>query len=154
MKILYGARMARYDLLHFCQVWACNITRWTERCDQRRLRIVSYIHHHIDVSMFGWIADTSVDLRLLLYTDADFAADTSTLKTSSGVCCAISGPTSCLPLCASSKKQRAVSHSTAQSEMVAADLGFRTEALPLMTLFDAVLKRQSDVCSSKTIKPF
>ena len=41
-----------------------------------------------------------------------------------------------------SKKQGAVSHSTAEYEMVAADLGLRTEALPLMTLFDAVLKRQ------------
>ena len=66
---------------------------------------------------------------------------------------AVSGPTSCVPLCALSKKQRAVRHSTAESEMVAADLGLRTESPPLMKLFNAVLKRQSDVCSSKMIRP-
>ena len=40
------------------------------------------------------------------------------------------------------EKKGAVSHSTAESEMVAADLALRTEALPLMTLFDAILKRE------------
>ena len=33
------------------------------------------------------------------------------------------------------KKQATVSHSTAESEMVAGDLGLRTEALPLMIRF-------------------
>ena len=103
--------------------------------------------------MFGWVGDKSADWRIWLYADVDFAADKLTSKSVSGVFCAISSPTSYFPFCALSKKQGAVSHSTAESEMVAADLGFKTEALPLMTLFDAVLKRQSDVCSLKTIRP-
>ena len=43
-NILYGARMARYDLLHSCQILACYVTKWTKQCDQRLLRIVSYRH--------------------------------------------------------------------------------------------------------------
>ena len=77
-----------------------------------------------------------------MYTDAVSAADKSTSKSVSGVFCAMCGPTTFFPLCALSKKQGAVSHSSAESEMVAGDLGLRTEAFPLMTLFDAVLKRE------------
>ena len=59
MNILYDARMARYDLLHSCQIVACKITKWTKRCDQRLLRIVTYIHQNIGISMFGWLGDKS-----------------------------------------------------------------------------------------------
>ena len=75
MKVLYGVRMARYDLLHSRQILACKITKWTKQCDQRLFRIVSYIHQSIDISMFGWVGDRSADWRIWLYTDADFAAD-------------------------------------------------------------------------------
>ena len=57
-----------------------------------------------------------------MYTDADLAADKSTSKRVSGVLFAMCGPTTFFPLCALPKKQGAASHSTAESEMVAADL--------------------------------
>ena len=75
MNMLYGARMARYDFLHSCQILACKFTKWTNIGDHRLFRIVSYIHQNIDISMFGWIGDKSADWRIWLYTDADFAAD-------------------------------------------------------------------------------
>ena len=77
MKILYGARMARYDLLHPCQELACRMTKWTPNCDKRLLRIICYIHQHPDLCMYGWVGDHQKDLRLWLYTDADVAADTT-----------------------------------------------------------------------------
>ena len=92
--------------------------------------------------MFGWVGAKSAGWRIWLYTDADFAANKATSKSVSGVLCAIRGPTSYFPFCALSKQKVAASHSPAESEMVAADLGLRTAALPLMTLFDAALKRQ------------
>ena len=148
MKKLYGARMARYDLLHSCQILACKIIKWTRRCDQRLLRIVSYLYQSLELTMFGWVGENSKDRRRWLYADADFAADKSTSKSVSRVFGAMCGPITFFPLCALSKKQGAASHSTAESEMVAADLGLRTEALPLMTLFDAILKREkSGFCS-------
>lgn len=82
-------------------------------------------------------------VRLWLYTDAGFANDKTDSKSVSGVFTALTGPTTCFPLCAFSKKQTAVSQSTTESEMVAADFGLRTEALPLMTLYDAFLKRET-----------
>ena len=91
--------------------------------------------------MFGWVGESS-KWKLWLCTDVDLAADNSTSKSCSSVCCAMCGPTTFFPLCALSKKQGALSHSTAESEMVAADLGLRTEALALMTLFNAILKRE------------
>ena len=72
--------------------------------------------------MFEWAGENSKDLRLWLYTDADVAANKSTSKSVSGVFCAMCGPSTFFPLCALSKKQGAVSHSTAESEIVAADL--------------------------------
>ena len=94
MNILYGARMALHDLLHSCQMLVCKITKRTKRCDQRLLRIVSYMHQNIDIVMFGWIGYKSADWRIWLHTDADFAADKSTSKSVSGVFCGISGPAS------------------------------------------------------------
>ena len=134
--------MARYDLLHVCQGLACKITKWTQRCDRRLHRLMAYISQSVDVCMFGWVGDSSKDLTLWLYTDADFASDKSDSKSVSGVFCALAGPTTFFPLCALSKKQSCVSHSTTESEMVAADLGLRTEALPFMTLFDNIFKRE------------
>ena len=70
--------------------------------------------------MMGWVGDTSDCWKLWLYTDADFAADKTKSPRMSGVFCAITGPTTYFPLCALSKKQSAVSHSTAEFEMIAA----------------------------------
>ena len=92
--------------------------------------------------MFGWVGDKMDKLNLWLYTDADVASDKSTSKSVSGVFCALAGPSTFFPLCALSKKQAAVSHSTTEAEIIAADLGVRTEAMPLMTLFDKILKRE------------
>ena len=142
MKILCGARMARYDLLHVRHVLACKITKWTKRCDQRPHRITCYLHQVDDITMMGWVGDTSVSWNKWLFTDADFAADKTTSRSMSGRLCAINGPTTYFPLRALCKKQSAVSHSTAESEMTAADLGLRTEALPMRTVFDQALKRQ------------
>ena len=104
MNILYGAGMARHDLLHSCRIWACQITEWTNICDQRLVGIVAYILQNIDTSMFGCVGDKSADWRIWLFSDAGFAADKLTSKSVSGVFCAISGPTLYFVFCALSKK--------------------------------------------------
>ena len=63
MKILCGARMAGYDLLHSCQIFACKIIKWTKRCDQRLFQIVSYLHQSLELTMFGWVGDDSKNWR-------------------------------------------------------------------------------------------
>ena len=44
MKIMYGARMARQDLLRASCVLARMLTKWDEQSDWRLLRVVSYIN--------------------------------------------------------------------------------------------------------------
>ena len=43
MKILYGARMARLDMLRAVCNLACFVTRWTTDCDAKLHRLVHYI---------------------------------------------------------------------------------------------------------------
>ena len=44
MKVLYAARMARFDLLYAVSRLACYISKWTPLCDKRLHRIMCYIN--------------------------------------------------------------------------------------------------------------
>ena len=43
MKILYGARMCRWDLLQACCTLAREVTRWNKNCDVRLHKLMCYI---------------------------------------------------------------------------------------------------------------
>ena len=88
--------------------------------------------------MIGWIADELAELTLTLYSDADFAGDPDSMKSTSGVFLALVGPSSFVPLGAVSKKQGCVSHSTPEAELVAADVAVRTEGLPAVALWEII----------------
>jgi hypothetical protein len=104
-------------------------------------RLVAYINSTLDVYMTGWIADPPESLELAIYTDADFAGDPDTMRSTSGVFLCLRGPHSFVPLSAVSKRQSCVSHSTPEAEIVAADHGVRTEALPAIPLWEVLLHR-------------
>ena len=55
------------------------------------------------------------------------------------------GPDTRFMLAALSKKQACVSHSTPEAEIVAADYALRTEGLPILILFESILKRMIDI---------
>ena len=40
MKVLYGARMARFDLLRAVCSLACSITKWDKDCDRKLHRLM------------------------------------------------------------------------------------------------------------------
>ena len=44
MKILYAARMGRFDLIRPVSALASRITKWTHLCDKRPHRLICYIH--------------------------------------------------------------------------------------------------------------
>ena len=141
MKILYGARLARFDLLRPIAALASKITKWDSVCDRMLHRLVCYINSSLDYKLKGYIGDSSKDLKITLFSDADFAGCLDTAKSTSGVFIALTGPNSFFPLNAISKKQSCVSHSTPEAEIVAADLAIRTEGLPALQLWDMVLER-------------
>ena len=44
MKVLFAARMARYNLLRATQGLASRVTKWSHDCDVALHRLVSYTH--------------------------------------------------------------------------------------------------------------
>jgi len=145
MKILYGARMARWDLLRATCVLATRITIWTLDCDKRLHKLVCYIYTTLHFRMVAWVGDDPADLRLECFADADFAGDASSMKSTSGVLLALVGPSSFVPLGAMSKKQTCVSTSTPEAEMVAANIAIRQLALPALPLWETVLGRKMKI---------
>eukprot|EP00972_Heterocapsa_arctica_P060903 8982322-Heterocapsa_arctica.AAC.1 len=64
MKILYGARLAMFDLLRVVGALATNITKWDSRCDRMLYRLVCYIHSSSDLNLRGYVGDSADLLQL------------------------------------------------------------------------------------------
>ena len=84
----------------------------------------------------GFIGDDPDELELGLFSDADFAGDRETMRSTSGVFLALYGPHSFFPLAAQSRKQTVVSRSTVEAEIVAADHAIRMSGLPALPLWE------------------
>ena len=139
MKILYGARTARLDLLRAVSHLACYFTRWTSECDRKLHRLVCYIHSTLHVRMVGWVGDRLEQLQPHMFADADFAGCVTTQRSTSGLFLCIRGPNSCFPIAGVSKRQSCVSHSTPEAEAVAMDFGLRHTGLPSLELWERLL---------------
>jgi hypothetical protein len=57
MKVLYAARMARFDLLRAVCHLACFTTKWTPECDRRLHRLACYTHSTKRYRLAGWVGD-------------------------------------------------------------------------------------------------
>ena len=142
MKILYGARNVRPDLLKAVTYLACFFTKWTSQCDRRLHRLVCYIHSTCNYRLLGWIGDAPSKLQPHLFADADFAGCVETQRSTSGLHLALRGPNSCFPIAGVSKRQTCVSHSTPEAEMVSMDHALRHCGLPCLDLWHALLPHQ------------
>ena len=98
MEVLYGARLARFDLLRPIAALASKVTKWDSVCDRMLHRLVCYINSSLDYKLKGHIGNSSNDLTLTLFSDADFAGCLDTAKSTSGVLVALTGPNSFFPL--------------------------------------------------------
>ena len=85
----------------------------------------------------SYVGDNFDEIRLGLFTDADFAGDKSDSKSTSGVFIAAVGPHTYAPIVSISKKQGCVSTSTRESEVVAMNLGLK-EAMSILDLWQAL----------------
>jgi hypothetical protein len=135
MKVLYAARKARPDLLRATCYLATRITKWTEQCDRMLFRLMCYIHSSLGACLHGWMGDAPAKVEVCLYTDADFAGDPDTARSTTCVFLCLRGPNTFVPLGAVSKRQTCVSHSTPEAEIVAADHGIRSEGLPALPIW-------------------
>ena len=66
MKIMYGARLARFDLLRPIAALASKITKWDTVCDRMLHRLVCYINSSLDYKLKRHIGDCSKGLNLTL----------------------------------------------------------------------------------------
>ena len=151
MKVLYGARMARYDLLRAVNGLATEITQWTPRCDMRLHRLMGYICHTLVMELYGWVGDKAESLCLDLFVDADLAGETQSCKSTSGVFFAVCGPNSRWPITGQSKRQPVTSHCTPESGIVAYSLGLRTIGPPAIFIVVHIARekwRRSPIASS------
>ena len=144
MKILYGARVARPDLLRAVCGLASDITRWTKACDKRLFRLMYYIDSTVDYVLVGKVPKSlkREDLRYKLFADADWAGDKATARSTSGVFGCIVGPGTFWPHACKCAKRTCVSQSTPEAELVAAALAMRCVGLPALDLFDFLLQRK------------
>ena len=61
MKVLYRARMSRYDLIRPVQALASRVTKWNHLCDRKLHRLISYVNSMIFICTVGWaIAQSSL----------------------------------------------------------------------------------------------
>ena len=139
MKLLYGARLARFDLLRAINNLAAYITKWTPDCDKRLHRIMCYVDSTLKHRLIGFVGDKPCNMQPHLFADADFAGDPDTQRSTSGLHLALRGPATCFPLTVASKPQTCVSHGTPEAELVAADFAMRTSGLPAQQLWNVIL---------------
>ena len=140
MKILYAARVGRFDLLRPVCWLATKVTKWSLTCDIALHRLVSYINSSLNVACYGWIGDEWETLDLVIFADANWAEKPSFLSTSGAFMC-LSGRNTFFPLAAMSKKQTSRSHSTPEAEIVAVDMTIRAIGVPALQLWDVILKK-------------
>ena len=129
MKVLFAARMARFDLLRAVQGLAARVTKWSAECDKALHRLICYINSTLDHKQRAFIGDKVSECRLWLFADADHAGEYDNRSTS-GCLLVLVGPNTYFPLTAFSKKQTAVAMSSTESEVVSANVSLRAVGLP------------------------
>ena len=140
MKLLYAARIARFDLLRSINALARNVTKWTKDDDARLHHLMCYVNSTLSLNMIGWVGDKIEDLSLGLFADADFAGCAQSLRSTSGSHLQVQGKFTRFPLAGGSKRQGCVSHSTPEAEIVAADTALRTLGIPALSLWKVLAK--------------
>ena len=155
MKVLFAARMARWDLLRATQSLASRVTKWSRDCDTALHRLICYINSSLDTYMQGFIGDKIGDCKLWLFCDADWAGEHDS-KSTSGCALFLVGPNTYYPLNAFSKKQTSITMSSTESEVISANHGVRAQGLPSLSLWTFLWK---EVCVAKdgkvsSTKPF
>ena len=87
MKIMYLARMQRFDLLRPVQWLAKFMTKWTRQQDLELHRLVCYMEATKSWKTIGWIGDDVKDISTVLYSDPDWAGSNDKFSTSGSFCC-------------------------------------------------------------------
>ena len=97
MKVLFAARMARFDLLRATQGLEGRVTMWPPECDKSLHRLMCYIHSTMDRTMIGFVGDPPDKSKTWLFADSDHAGEHDSRSTS-GCLLALVGPNTFYPI--------------------------------------------------------
>ena len=137
MKLLFAARMARYDLLRAVQGLASRVTKWSTDCDKALHRLMCYVNSTIHYKMSGFIGDDIKSCKLWLFADSDHAGEHDNKSTSGSFLCLV-GPNTYFPLSAFSKKQTSIALSSTEAEVVCANIALRSLGLPSSAIWSVL----------------
>jgi len=139
MKVLYGARMCRFDLLRPTCRLAQKVTKWDRACDKRLHRLMSYINSTLDHKLYSWVGDEAKDISVGQYADADLAGCPETQRATSGSHLILEGAHTRFVLSAASARQTVCSLSTPEAEIIAAVKALKSSLIPAMDLWEVLL---------------
>lgn len=118
---------------------AREVAKWSAACDDRLLRLISYINCTKHWTLKCHVDDSPENLKLAVFADASFAGDTRDSKSTSGGLLCLVGPRTFVPLSWICKKQTAISHSSTGAEVIALETMMRLEGLPMLNLWTQIL---------------
>ena len=139
---LFASRVARPDLSESTRRLCTAVSRWTVIDDDALVRLMSYVKSHADYVIFGTLSPSDLeDLEIHVYSDADWAGDLATSRSTTGVWVELASRKSgnTWPISWSSSRQTSTSSSTAEAETVAASHAMRREAIPAQLLLEECL---------------
>ena len=118
------------------QSLASFLHQWNADCDERLLRLVSYVKSTLHIRQVGWVGDSISEIGPHFYADADFAGCPRTLRSTTGYHLVIEGRWTSFPQTAASKIQTALSNSTPEAEFAACHFVHLKAFMPALDLFD------------------
>ena len=98
LKCLYLARIGRPDILWSVNKLARSVAEWTQACDRRLARLISYIHFTSDYRQYCHVGTAAQHGRLGLFQDSVFSGDLEDSKSTSGGVLCIFGSRTIVPI--------------------------------------------------------
>ena len=133
--------MTRWDLLRQTCYLSSFVTRWTSGCDKLLYRLMCWISSSLDFCLTLRVGDCIKDWKVEVWSDADYASDLHTKRSTSGVFAAFSAGSTFAPVTGQSNKQAATADSTPNAEVVALAKATTKTAIPLMDLVKHITSR-------------
>lgn len=138
MRLLWLSRLTRPDLAFIVTRLASRVTTWSKFEDRQLHRCVAYLNTSKDVILKGCVSHQN-DIRLDVYTDADFAGCVHSVKSTSGLWIEISSTECAFPLYWQSKRQSSIARSTTEAELIAMANGLYGEVYNLQSFIQQLI---------------
>ena len=145
MRLLWLWRLTRPDLQFIVTRLATRVTQWSKFEDRQIHRCVAYLNSNQDILLKGSVSHYG-DMKLNVFTDADFAGDVHSAKSTSGLWIEVSTNDSyTCPLYWQSKRQGSVARSTTEAELIAMANGLFGEVYNLQEFIQQLCHTELEV---------